>query len=1235
MSFTIRKLSEMTDEAAFERLATAILRGAQPEYACLLHPGVNSDNKTVKSPVDGIGFVLGAKPARMIAAHHTTCSRDGLRKKWLHDPAGGTPRKSARPTAPAGDVIKTAEIVDAERRRDTTLRATLILTTNQEPPDDLVRDTHAEGEARGLDIDIWSVSRLAHELDSSPSGQWLRYQYLGIEQERLSQELLARLSRDSLVMHRPNDDPEAWVLTSLDRAIASAIREQDALFIIAESGFGKSVACYKRLERHVAAGGFGLILPHQVVNAALTIEQAVEAALLQLHPKLMGGAGLDALSLCSADRPLLLVVEDINKSGQGPFLAEKLVKWSSIGKASGNTDNASSSRHNLGRWRLLCPIWPEVVASLADTAQKQIQSLAIAGPPLTTQEGREAVQRRAKLKGLLLSDLAADSVSEALGHDPLLIALHDPGAQPQPELVIEQFIDAGVARLANKRGEYTASDYRATLRWMAGALLSHRELGPSWQALLGWGAGNSDTSAMLRHLVHHGEIVRLAGPVSKENIAFRHDRVRDALFSEAIASMIRSGTLSDDLLAEPYFAEVIGAALLHDEIALPAVDRVLAANPLALFHALRLFREPGAAIHRAVLSAIEIWLADAKTHAPENSHLRWEALAALARSESSKVAGLVRKFKDTTWATWQALFVNGDVEGGLQLCLRVEPGVGAIWRDRQIEHAKIRFGPQLKIAIGELLRKPDSDNRTRIGALRLAGYLADPQLAESIEASWNLDAEKDKNLKDYLWASAQCCGSDPDRFLGPICQSWAALPSDRSGNSPSPRDDLAAHEVRWAFHKNIPLPAIAYLIRRAKGDDLRWQITYMLHGLDHPDAVEFVIRELAETDRRLEGTTGFSPFSLSAPHDWERRQEDQGRPMSQDSRDRLLSLWQNQQNEKYVRNQAFRFWAASETDGDLDILRSVGGPDPLAESALWQRLKRSDQTAVPGLLLQLKAGTNKRSFWWQFACPVWRGELRDALEEELSARRASGSRAWERTTDADHQISQVIMELPPSQAEALLLEHWDHLQFSEVFVQAALYVATPLLLGRVEQAIKVCPDPGKLFIHISMHYGIRTKGRTGITYRRQIEALAPYLDYMDDHTIYRFWEECNKLGWFDLRRELFDHRLSKTYGRAYIDENQVISSLDRLVLDKHAHWIDHWIEEYLKSGFSPADIITIIGKWLAKQETFAALKLAASAVLHIGRREDLGLLTVLIEPRGAAEVLRADTAFGVKRRSLV
>jgi len=57
-------------DAAFERLAAAILREAQPEYASLLHPGVNCEGKTVKAPLDGIGFVAGATPRHDRGAPH-------------------------------------------------------------------------------------------------------------------------------------------------------------------------------------------------------------------------------------------------------------------------------------------------------------------------------------------------------------------------------------------------------------------------------------------------------------------------------------------------------------------------------------------------------------------------------------------------------------------------------------------------------------------------------------------------------------------------------------------------------------------------------------------------------------------------------------------------------------------------------------------------------------------------------------------------------------------------------------------------------------------------------------------------------------------------------------------------------------------------------------------------------------------------------------------------------------
>jgi hypothetical protein len=1229
---TIRRLSEMTDEAEFERLATAILREAAPRYASLLHPGVNPAGKTVKSPVDGINFVPDSDPPHLIMAHHTTAARSDLPKKWLHDPATVKARKGALPTMPPGDIVKTAALLDEEKKRVPLLHGTLALTTNQEPSEELVREAHAFGAARGLEVDIWSVSLLAHFLDNNPTGQWLRQQYLGIDQQRLSKELLAKLSRDSLEAHRPNTEPNTSVARALDRHIAKAL-QGDVVFVIAESGLGKSVACCKRLEQHIDSGGFGLILPHQTIASSLTVEQAVDAALRQLHPHLIQSAGREALTLCSADRPFVAVIEDINKSGEARLLAEKIAKWAASADESGKPGQSSAAGPDSKKWRLLCPLWPSVVATLDDVARKKVQQLAVIGRAFEPSEGREAVQRQAKAKNLFLSDLEADSMSAALGHDPLLIALHEPGRVPRSEHVIDEFIDGSVSRLAQDRGEHTPGDYRAALRTLARTLLAHWELNPRWESVDAWLAAESDALAKLRRLLNFGEVIDLAGHPADEILTFRHDRVRDALFADAIAEMIRSGSLDDDLLADPYFAEIVGAALLRDAIPEAIVDRVRAANPLALLHALRLFREPSKPIHHAVLSAIGAWLADPATHTSANGHLRWEALAALSDTESTKVTPIVRQFQDHTWTKWQALFRNGDLGGGLQLCLDVEPWVGAPWRDRQIEHAKIRFGAGLRRAVAEFLRRPNLEQGDRIGALRLAGYLADPQLAEPVETSWNSDPHKDTHLAEYLWAAAQCCGTDADRFLGPVCDAWAALPDESDDKkAPSPREDLAANTVHFAFRKDVPVSAIGYFTRRAASEDLRWPITYMLHGLDHPDAVEFVVKELAESNRKLEGTNLFSPFSAMAADEWRRNEEDVGRPMSRHTRDRLLALWQNTASDKYARRQAFRFWATVERAEDLQILHAVDPLDDLANSVLWQRLRRNDHTAIPELLVKLKA--EDRAHWWQLAHFVWSDELNRALAEELDLRGATVVRNWGATYKTDYAIYEVIMRLPQSEAEALLVKHWDHLRFSALFVQTALYIATPRLLELVKETVERSPNPPNLFAHIGMNYGIRVQGRAGITRPTQIEALIPYLDHLNEHAIFNFWEACNRLGWFDLRRKYFDARLDKKYGRRDFDDDRIMAVFDDMVQHNHIYWIDRRLEDIIETGVAAQRIMKVVEIWLRARATFDALRLAAMAVIQIGTRKDLAILNVLVTPPEAADSLRADTQFAVKRRRL-
>jgi hypothetical protein len=445
---------------------------------------------------------------------------------------------------------------------------------------------------------------------------------------------------------------------------------------------------------------------------------------------------------------------------------------------------------------------------------------------------------------------------------------------------------------------------------------------------------------------------------------------------------------------------------------------------------------------------------------------------------------------------------------------------------------------------------------------------------------------------------------------------------------------LAANHIKWAFRKDVPVSAIAYFIERAKKTALRWPITYMLNGLDHPDAVEFVVRELAETDRRLEGTGSFSPFSISATDDWSRDQEDGRRQMSAESRTRLLALWRNCENDKHIRQQAFRFRAATRSTEDLHILRSTDDPE-LNSSVLWQRLLRGDRDSIPALLLKLKGSDRDRKFWWQFAGHVWSGELANALEEELVLRSSSVERSWTASFSTDEQIYRLIMDLPSAQAEEMLLGHWDHLRFRDVFVQAAIYVATPSLLTNVEAVIRSCPDPKTMFKYIDHHYGYKVRGRSGITARYQLEALEPYLDLLTESVIYRFWELCNERGWFDLRRKLFDTRVDRGNARLYLDDDKIAASLDEMAADdKRRGWVDYWVKDFLKTGATPERIIATMQNWLTTQRSFSALELAATVVIQIGRRKDLHILDVPIEPKNAANALLADATFAVRRRRL-
>ena len=1072
-----------------------------------------------------------------------------------------------------------------------------------------------------------SNSVLAHYLDYNAKCQWIRSRILGIEQERLSDELLHELSGRSLENSILLNDSELWIECQFDQKLENAA-SRDVVFVVAESGLGKSVACHKRLTTHIGTGGFGLIIPNEIIAEAPSLELAIDATLRRLHPSLVSGAGSQALALASERTPLLMVVEDINKSTQPSLLIERLASWS---KQQNKYSSATS-------WQILCPVWPRILTALGDEARRRINRFVLEASSFTAEESTAAVQRRCEHAGIPITRLNAQALASAVGHDPLLIALQAAAATPNSDNVIQTFIENSLGRLSESRGEFTAGEYRHRLRHFVATMLKRRCFDPTMTDVVAWFSDESETTRSLRHIVHFGEIIRAIGPVSDERLLFRHDRVRDWLCADAAADFMRRDVMPETVLTDPYFAEIIGAALVQRDIPIETVGQTRSANPLALFCAMRIFGEPSNFLHNTVLKEAEVWLDDEAAHGPQNNYLRWTARRVLSEIDAPYVTSLVQRFRNeqNDWWGLRARFRNGDIMAGIKLCFENGPGITVVGHLELIDHVQRCRGASLVRTLDELLRHDQLTPAGKSGALRLAGHLGDPTLAGAIEMSWLADTGRDERLADYLWAGGQCCTDDAARLLAPICDSWAELPDEAEGeHSVSPRNSLAAHEIRWAFRYRLPESAVRYFIERGKSPELQWPITFMLHSIDHPDAVEFVVRELTATDDRLEGTESFSHFALTARDEWERRQEETGRAMSDASRNRLHELWTSKQNGKHLRNQAFQLWCSTTVEGDIPVLQTIPGGDDLENAALFQRLRRGDNEAITGLVEKLQQ--DEGGYWWQAGRYIWSDELTESLDKTLGRRGDRVERAWDINDDdsPDWILSEHLMKLPTQTAEELLIKHWSHLRFSSDYVHAALHAATPRLKEVAAKAIAECPNVKSMFKYVTMNFGLWTKDRTGITRTAQIEALLPYFDHLDDHVVQELWEVCNNNGWFEFRRLHLDSRVKPNSVNVYVDDSSAMAGLDYMFAKGHLFWVEHWTERFLKTDVSVDHMMEVVRSWLIGQTDIGALKMAADIVIHAGQRRHLGILfSHNIEAVDRTVPIIANACFALKRRSL-
>ena len=1136
----------------------------------------------------------------MVAVHHTIQKQ--LRPKWLNEPHG--------------DLPKAIGVFRRNKSQISDLRASLILTTNREPPEELIHEVEAAACQAGIDVDIYPGSVIAHFLDTEPNGQRLRQNYLGVSQTALSRELLHELSVKCIGEGLP--DAGSWVTRTVDEQLATH-SPQPVSFIVGESGMGKTVTCRKRLEAHVEDGGFGLLLTAEVLGESRSLADAVDATLRELHPPLAVGGGREAPSLASVTMPLLVVVEDVNRSASPAALLEKLVVW-------GMT--AQKGKEPV-RWRVLCPVWPRTTALLTDRAREWVgkQSMHLSG--FTEEEGVAAVQRH---RTEPLSFLDAKAVATALGNDPLLIALHgDAGPEPDPTAVIGSFVERSLARLAAGDGMYSTGEYLNALQSLSLELLERKQLNPPFPDLIEWLGELSSTAQKLREIVKAGEVARLEGSGESESILFRHDRVRDFLFADAVAHALRQGELSQSVTSDPHFAEVIGFALAGGEATKAGIDEVARVNPLALFSAMRRFRRPRTEAQQHIVDAAGAWVDSEAPQAPYNHSLRQAVLWVLAECEGPHVNSLVERIDraGSNWLGLRARFRNGDVSAGIGLCAHNAPGMGWVGHVELIEHVLGSFGPSLLTSLDTVLRRRDLPIAGRKGALRLAGYAGSRSLSDALQESWRIDSAREQSLSDYLWACSHCCGEQPAKLLDPIVDAWAALPDEDDGGQGSPRTNFAAYHVRWAFRDWVPNNAVGYFLFRAAQPELRWPLLIMLYGIDHPDVVAFVVTELARQDEAGNDTT----FGMTVVAEWSGRPRVGGKPMEAASRQRLRELWSREDSGRHLRRHALKLWCATVEPQDLAVLKTVDTSSEIGDVVLFERLRRGDETAIPDLVPKLDGGNAR--YWWQAGRYLWSDELTECLDQALG--RIADEEAGSESDLRKHLwiLPELLMELPPTTGERLIQKHWAGLCHSVDWIQAALYFASPNLQKKVQEVVERCEDPDSLFQRLAFNFGIHVEGRQGIGRLEQMDALLPYIDHLSDLDIRSLWEVCNENRWFDWRRRYLDAHAKRVGGR-HVDTASTLRELDGyLGRSELLPWTDPWGEAVLKTGVTLDEMMELVEDWLGRHEEEKALNMGVDLVARFGKRAHLDIL----RNHGSARTERGQAiiesaSFALRLRSL-
>jgi len=757
-----------------------------------------------------------------------------------------------------------------------------------------------------------------------------------------------------------------------------------------------------------------------------------------------------------------------------------------------------------------------------------------------------------------------------------------------------------------------------------------------------WFHDDNDTLNILRALASQRIICNVVPRNHEERFEFRHDRILEHELSRSLDRMVQDMNANTQVIEEPFYIEFLGRTIARTALADSQIKWLSEHNPLALIAAVSFFdgREP--AWEKKIVAAAKRWLSDghAKRSIPGSQLV--EGYRLLEVTDSEFVLTITDDLRSDVEIA-PARLANGDVDAGIafmQYGIQFFPSVHYASLENTVRRAN-HFH-----VVADLAKRIESelDGARLMGELVLAGYLGDSSLAHSIGTAWEKCGSDSGFPLSALWAAFRCGSQDPVALLNPMMQKWALLSSEdphHSGSEIMKVADLLRRVMRHGIAESV----LSYLVEIGGTiANLKYPIAWVLQSVDRPVCVRFIAGFLAELRSQAPNHRWIWKFERN----WDVITGSDSKTMSSESLGALETLWNDVAQSETLRESAFKMWVQATVEAQP--LQRIRPDFPWYESALWQRAMLGDQQVVEPVLAKLPAEPR----WFYLVHHIWSPRFLAVTDEALAKLGSMTPPDYSGgITDMHYELSELLRDIPASDAEPLLLKHWNQLKFSPEFIQLALYLGTPQFIELASRSIEKCPAPTELFRYIDMFFGFMTKGLHNRLTQSHLEHLLPFVRLLSGSTLRDILEFCVRNGlrsWAEqnLQDECVRRSKLPTEDRKETDGNglrrhyfptdeDLLIELDRLEKDKIAPFrIYYWMLELEHRLALTNRSWPVLERWLEHTCTERRFNMVAEAIANRGNRRELQLLNKF-QVEGDPDRIRSimeSTIFTVKRRTL-